>query len=105
MSVIERIKAVNAERIDLDGAVELLALGALVSNTFKANHLETPMELQSGVAQLTTLVATKRKESIERQLREARSRRADLSTAEEKRRALDADIVRLEALAAGQASA
>lgn len=105
MTVIERIKAVNAERIDLDGAVELLALGVTIVATYAANQLEVPSDLQEGVDGLKKLVATKRQEAIARKLREARARRSDLATAQEKREKLDEEIARLEALSAPQAAA
>lgn len=98
MNVIERIKTVNADRIDLDSAVELLALGERVIETYKANQLEAPAELRDGLESLKKLVATKRTENLQAALRAAKSRRASLATAEEKRKTEDAEIERLEKL-------
>jgi len=98
MNVIERIKAVNAERIDLDDAVELFALGGIVKTTYDGNQLEAPEALRDGIEGLGKLIKTKRKENLERAYREAKARRASLSTAEEKRGREDSEIARLEKL-------
>ena len=98
MNVIERIKAVNTDRIDLDDAVELYALGGIVKTTYDGNQLEAPEALRDGLDGLGKLIKTKRRDNIERALKEATARRASLSTAEEKRGREDSEITRLKQL-------
>jgi len=98
VNVIERIKAVNNDRIDLDDAIELYALGGIVKTTYDGNQLEAPEALRDGLDGLGKLIKTKRRENLERALKETKARRAALSTAEEKRGREDAEVTRLEKL-------
>ena len=98
MNIIERIKAVNTDRLDLDDAIELHALGSTIKVSYDSNQLEAPEALREGLDGLGKLIKTKRRENLERARKEAVARRSALSTAEEKRQREDAEIARLDKL-------
>lgn len=93
--MMDQLRNLNMDRIDMDDAVALLAFGRTVVKTYEENSLETPEWLKESIAQLEREVKARRRDNLERALKNARARRDSLKTAEEKRATLDEEIARI----------
>lgn len=92
----DRIIRFNEANTDLGDAIELLAAGTQIVNTYVANHITIPEDLGEGMKSLERFVKMKRKDELERQLKLAKQRRSSDRTAEERRKEAEADIARIE---------
>ncbi len=101
--MLNDLKQLNIERIDLDDAVALAAFGRMVEAEYQHVGAEAPAWLSDNLKELRKEVRQRLADSIERELSEAKSRLDALSTTEEKRSALKEKIDRLTHKLAGGA--
>lgn len=97
MSMLNRIRNIEADRMDLDEFVELLMFGKLALQTYSDNILEPPQWLVEGVGTLEKTVKERRRDNLEKAMKEKKARLETLKSAEEKRADLLAEIAKLQA--------
>ena len=95
---MERIRAVNVDRIDLDEAVELLAFAKLFDTEFTATGIPVPEFLTDAIGSLKNEIAARQKDARAKRLKQIRAAQAGLRTTEEKRADLAKEAEELEAL-------
>lgn len=95
--MLNELKNLNLDRYDEEGIVALLAFGENLAETYKKNDLEAPDWLAEKLTSLRKEIVSRRRDNIERALKNAKARREALRTAEEKRNDLDKSIAALEA--------
>lgn len=97
MEMFEKLRNLNIDRLSVDEAVFLLTS----AKTFAAGYAEigipVPEWLGDNIRSLEKDVKSRQRDEMERRLREAKTRRNSLRTAEEKRKDIDEEIARLEA--------
>lgn len=82
---------------DLDELVALAAFGATVKAQYEGLKMTPPQQFGENLTAIEKELKTRRKDNIERALREARARKEALKTMDEKRLDLDKSIAALEA--------
>lgn len=93
--MLDQLKNLQIDRIDLDDAVALAAFGRMVEAEYNQVGSESPTWLSDNLKELRKEVRQRLSDSIERELSEAKARLDALSTTEEKRVALREKIDRL----------
>jgi hypothetical protein len=91
--MLNELRNINVDRMDVDDAVALLAFGNLVSDAFAQNKLKTPEWLDANLATLTREIESRKRESLEKRRKELRALiEADMTATERRakhRRELD----------------
>jgi hypothetical protein len=95
--MLDKLKAVNLERIDLDEAVELLTYGKSMQATYLEQKLEAPDWLKETVASLTKDIAGRRDDNLKRALKSLETKREAFKTRDQKLQETDAEIARIKA--------
>jgi hypothetical protein len=90
------LKRVDLDAIDLDEAVTALAFAETVANKYKDLELPAPDWLTDKVAGLRREVDNRHRDLLEMRLRQARTRRDQLRTREERVQGIDAEIADLQ---------
>lgn len=101
--MLEKLKNLDVERIDLDEAVELSAIGRVVKDEYEKNGAEAPTWIDDRLREVRREIRARQADMIDKRLREAKARRASLKTTEEKRADLDREIAELEKIAGASA--
>lgn len=94
--MIDRLKKFDANRMDIDELVEMFTVANAMKSTYEAENLELPEWLGDATRELKNEIKTRQRDSMERRLRELKSRREAVATPEEKRNKLDQQIAALE---------
>lgn len=94
--MIEELKNLVVARNDLEGLIELRAGARSIHEEYAEHALVAPEWLTKAESILDDEVKVRARDEKLRRLSEAKSRRAALATAEEKRVGLDAEIAMLE---------
>ncbi len=95
--ITNRLKQFDMDRADLDDMVEVSCLGKILVAEYAINDLQTPEWLNDTLDRLKTEIAARKRDNLTKALKDAKSRRTALKTAEEKKVDLDATIAELEA--------
>lgn len=96
MSLLDKIIAVNSDRMSIHEGVELLTLGNLLVTTYAQLQVPTPDRLKEALAAIQQDVLTKRRDLLVARQRELQSRRSTLRTREELRSDIDAELAELD---------
>jgi len=102
--MLEALRNLNLDRVELDDGVALLAVGESLGKTYTDNQLETPEWVTDKVAILRQWVKDRSRDNLDREIKLAEQKRSELRTAEEKRGDLDSRIERLKAKRSGLVS-
>lgn len=95
--MLDQLRQINTDRLDIDEAVALLSFGRGVRATYVEHDMTPPDWLTENVSVLEREVKARRRDNLERALKAAQARKDSLRTAEEKRATVDAEIERLTA--------
>lgn len=94
--MLDELRKVNVDGIDLERAVALLAFGRSVVAEYAELELEPAEWLVSTVRQLKREINTRVADAKEKRLRDLKTRREQLETPELRRKKIDAEISRLQ---------
>lgn len=98
--MLDKLKGLNTDRLDIDDVVAYLAFANSVKVEFEKHELEVPDWLTETIDALKTEVKARRRDNLMRALKAAEAKAAGLRSPEQKRRDAQADIKRIkEALA------
>jgi len=98
--MLNQLKSFNAEAGSLEDAVALSAFARSFQEEFEKVGAEVPEWLPSKVKEIRREIRNRQQDAIEKALSDKKSRLLALQPAEERRKALQDEIERLEALAA-----
>lgn len=98
--MLDNIRQFNTDRGDLEELVALHAFGLLVKDQFEAFDIETPEWFEPKLRAIKREVLHRQADLIEKRLQDAKNRLENYKTPGEKKRELQAEITRLEALKA-----
>lgn len=96
--MIQKLKNLDLERMDLDDAIELLTVANSVHATYDTEQVDVPEWLDTSIRELKREIRARQQDSRERRLKELKARREALATTEEKRAKIDREIAELEKL-------
>ena len=100
--MLERLKSLNIEGMDLDEAVALRMFAGQLRDFYEKMQLEPPEWLDTRIKELSREIKSRTADMLEKRLREAKARREALKPATERREEVEAEIKRLEEQLAGQ---
>jgi hypothetical protein len=95
--MLEKLRSVNVDKMDIDDLVELAAFGQLARTTYSAYEVPTPEWLTDALKTLDADIKRRRRDALEARRKQIKARRAGLRTAAEERADLDAEDARLAA--------
>ena len=98
--MLDRLKNFNAEQNGLEELMYLLAVANTLRTTYEATQVESPEWLDRSIKSVRRAIKDRTADDAARRLAELKARRAALLTPDEKRRALDEEIAKLEPVAA-----
>ena len=93
--MLQELRDLNLERPDLDELVALHAFASGMEQSYSATGAEPPEWFKENKDALQREIKNRRRDSIERALKDAKARKEKLKTMDEKRADLDAEIARL----------
>lgn len=96
--MLERLKNLNIDGMDIDEAVALSAFARGMKAEYDTLALETPEWLDTRIREVRREIKSRTQDLLERRLREAKARREALKPATERRQEVDDEIARLEKL-------
>lgn len=96
MEILDTLKRVNIDGVDLEKAIALLAFGRTLQAEYAELELETPDWLNVRLRELRREINTRVADAKEKRLSELKSRRETLETPEVRRKKIDAEIKKLE---------
>jgi len=99
--MLEKLKNLNIDRMDLDEAIALATLGRATANGYDYYKVPAPKWLENGLRMLDEEINRRRKELLQSRLREVEAEQTALRTREERRADLTAEHARLQAELAG----
>jgi hypothetical protein len=92
MNLLSQLRNLDCDRIDLDDAIALSALGRSVITEYEALGWDTPEWLTVNLKSLRREIRSRIADTIEHTLRAKQARLAALKPAEERRKDLQAEI-------------
>ena len=98
--MLEELKNLNLERMDLDEAIALSAFARILKAEYEHANAEAPAWLDDRTREIRMEIRDRMRDSVAKQIKETEARLESLATPEEKRQNLR---IRLEALKASQA--
>ena len=93
--MLERLRNLNIDRIDIDDAVELSTFGKLAAATYESYSVPTPGWLKDSLTALDGEIRSRRRDMLLARQKEVANRLGSLKTREEKRAELEAEQARL----------
>lgn len=96
MSLQERIKSLNTDRMDLDDKVELLAQVTVTEQAYEGVSVPAPDWLVAGKDTLTEEITRSRKDAIKKMISDKKAKLDSLKTADQKRADLRKELAALE---------
>jgi hypothetical protein len=96
VTMLERIRNFQADRMDLDELTELSAVGRILVDEFERLSLEVPDWVTANLKSLRREIKTRVADQLEKSLRDKKTRLEALKPAEQKRTDLQAEIDKLE---------
>ncbi len=97
--MLEKLKNLTLDRMDLDEAIYLSSVARTMKTEFEHVGAEAPQWLDDRIRELRSEIRDRLRDKIQSRLREARSRLESLATPEERRTKLREEIADLEKLA------
>lgn len=95
--MLEKLKALNLDRMDVDEAIELVTFGRVAEKTYSDYQVPSPEWLKDSIAALDGEIKRRRRDMLEARLKEVKARQTALKSREEKKAELDAELERLNA--------
>lgn len=95
--MLEKLRAFNPDRTDVDELVELVVSGKALATAYREYLLPTPEWLGETILSVEKEIKDRRKDSLAKALKSAESRLETLKSAEEKRGDIKVEIERLRA--------
>jgi hypothetical protein len=96
-TTLQRIRALNLDTVALDELIEIVDVHAKpLRAAHETRNIPVPEELLDGINRINREIDLRSRDDLEKMLKEAKARRAALLTADEKRKAADEEIARLE---------
>lgn len=95
--MLQSLLNVNVDRLDIDEAVALLAFGKMVSAEYGSHNIQCPDKITDAVNVLAKDVEARRKDYLQRRLKELRAQKETLKTVSEKRNDVEKELQKLEA--------
>lgn len=96
-TILDRLKAVDANRLSLDDIVELSAETRALAAEYDRLGVEVPEIVTSKLKSFSREINSRQAEALEKALREKKARLNALKTPEQRRKELEAEIAELEA--------
>lgn len=96
--MIEKLKSFSATKYTLEDLIALSAFAKALHAEFAVYSAQSPEWLTRALKDVPSAVRERCRAEIERKLSAAKSRRASLKTADERRKEADAEIAELEAI-------
>jgi hypothetical protein len=96
--MLEELRRLDTDRIDLEQAVALSCFGRQVQAEFTTLNIEEPEWIGTRLRELRREIRTRQQDAIDKRLREAKLRLSSLASPDEKRAKLQAEIEKLEAM-------
>lgn len=93
--MLDKLKTLNLERMDLEECIELHAYATNVEVTFKRFEVPVPTYIVDGLDSLARDIRSRREDALKARLKEIKARKAALRTREEQRAELDNEEQRL----------
>lgn len=97
--MLERLKTLQLDRMDLDDALALSAFARALKAEYEHCGAEAPAWLDDRTRELRSEIRDRLRDSVAKRLSEARSRLESLATPDEKRAKLREEIEKLEKMA------
>lgn len=98
--MLEKLKNLTLDRLDIDEAVSLSAFARALKAEYEHVGAEAPAWLDDRSRELRSEIRDRLRDSVQKRLREAKSRLESLATPDEKRERLRQEIAELEKVAA-----
>lgn len=95
--LIDILKKFDADIFDVDQLIELSALATVVQNEYRGLNVDEPEWLAGSARSIRREIRARQADRIEKMIREKKSRLEALMPAEDKRKALQAEIENLQA--------
>ena len=95
--MLEQLKNLNLERLDLEEAVSLVHFAKGLRAEFESQTLDVPEWLDDSIRSLTREIRDRQADSRARRIKEIKARLATLKTTEERRSELSEELKKLEA--------
>jgi hypothetical protein len=92
---IEKLRALNIEKIDIDEAVSMVQFGRALRDTYLSFKVEPPEWVKDALGALELDVTRRRNDMLAMRLKEVRAKKAALRTRAEQVSDLDAEERRL----------
>lgn len=99
--MLERLKNLNIDRIDLDEAVALVAIGKMAQTTYAGFEVPAPRWLGESLETLSDEIRRRRREMLVARQRELAAQVSTLKSREERRADAEAELARINAQLAG----
>lgn len=96
MSLQERIKSINLDRLDVDDMIELLSVAESTVKTYESTFMPVPEWLSGGIEMLTEDVKRRRKDTLKKAIEDKKLRLDSLRTTEQKRADLRRQLASME---------
>lgn len=94
--MLEKLKNLNLDRIDLDEAVSLLALGRMTQSGYKQFDVPSPHWLNDVLDLLEAEVLRRRREMLAARKKEIAAQLTSLESPAERRKKLEAEAARID---------
>ncbi len=95
---IEKLKSFSATKYTLEDLIALSAFAKALHAEYALFSVQSPEWLTRALRDVPVAIKERNRAEIERRLSAAKSRRASLKTADERRKEADAEIAELEAI-------
>ena len=99
--MLQQLKNFIVDRLDVDELFALSALGKSIHKEYQERGLPTPIWLGEQMATLEREILARRRDELEKRLKDIKAQRSTLETASEKRERLDKEQAELEKQLAG----
>ena len=98
--MLQKLRSIAVDRLDVEDCVELLAYGKMVVGEMQSTEIPVPDWLTDSLSTLKNEVKARRRDALEKALRQAKLRQQSMKTLDEKRKDTADEIERLEKLLA-----
>lgn len=93
--MLEKLRSINIDRMDIDEAIELAAFGKVAATTYGAYEVPVPDWLTDSLKTLDADIKRRRRDALEARLKTLQARKAALRSRDEERADIDAELARL----------
>jgi hypothetical protein len=93
--LLERLRNLNIDRIDIDDAIELVTFGRVAETTYSGYQVPTPAWLKDSITALDGEIKSRRRDMLLARQKEIAARLSALKTRDEKKAELEAEQAKL----------